>query len=351
MTSSVLPPFSSKVTVVTGPRSPPSSLVQTRREFGVTSRYVPKNAIASCSNSRRYPPPTRTSISQESRDAPLDFGAHHRLKSSGLVHASNTMRAGPLKVRVTTSSRSDFRSTVVRFFMGVGSLSLLATIGLLLPFQFLYNLVQLVEACVPEPAVPLDPCRLFLQSAQAEPAGPHAPDLLRGDEPSLLQNADMLLHPREGHVKLLGKVRDRSVSTPELLQNAASGGVRERGERGIEAGPEILNHVVQYLTHGLAACKRRPSGGRAGGYQQVDGTCTGQQRNAVSGGAVTAVSVPEPRDLVDHARRGAGHGLRCPAPRSSSRRLAVAVRLQHQDYPLLFASHAARAASLAATAS
>src|SRR5213593_265869 len=133
MTSSVLPPFSSKVTVVTGPPSPPSSLVQTSRECGVTSRYVPKNAIASCPNSRRYLPPTRTSISQESRDMPIDFGAHHRLNSSGLVHASNTMRAGPLKVRVVTSSRSDFRSTVVRFFMGVGSLSLLASIDLLLP--------------------------------------------------------------------------------------------------------------------------------------------------------------------------------------------------------------------------
>ena len=46
------------------------------------------------------------------------LGAHHRLSISGLVHASNTMRAGPLKVRVTTSSSSDFRSTVVRFFMG-----------------------------------------------------------------------------------------------------------------------------------------------------------------------------------------------------------------------------------------
>src|ERR1700722_14670754 len=34
----------------------------------------------------------------------------------------------------------------------------------------------------------------------------------------------------------------------ELLQNAASGGVRERGEGGIEAGPGILNHVVQYGT-------------------------------------------------------------------------------------------------------
>ena len=75
---------------------------------------------------------------------PVDFGAHHRSSSSGLVHASNTMRAGPSKVRVTTSSRSDFRSTVVRFF--TGSLSLLASIDLLLPCEFLDNLVQLVEA-------------------------------------------------------------------------------------------------------------------------------------------------------------------------------------------------------------
>src|SRR5580765_5204119 len=183
MRSSVLPRFSSNVTVVTGPPSPPSSLVHTRRECGVTSRYVPKNATASGSNSRRYLPPTRTSISQERRDMPADFGAHHRLNSSGLVHASNTMRAGPLKVRVVTSSRSDFRSTIVPLFMGVGSLSFLASIDLLLPFQFFDNLVQLLEACVPELAVPLDPCRLFIQSAQAEPAGPHAPDLLRGRAP------------------------------------------------------------------------------------------------------------------------------------------------------------------------
>src|SRR4029453_10829601 len=130
-------------------------------------------------NTKRYLPPTRTSISQDSKDTPKDFGTHHRWNSSGLVHASNTMRAGPSKVRVTTSSRSDFRSTVVRFFMGVGSPSLLASMDLLLPFQFLNNRVQLVEACVPELAVLLDPCRLFLQSAQAELAGPHAPDLLR----------------------------------------------------------------------------------------------------------------------------------------------------------------------------
>src|SRR5215471_12161811 len=191
------------------------------------------------------------------KDTPNDLGAHHRLSSTGVVQASNTMRAGPLKVRVTTSSRSDFRSAVVRFFTCVGSLSLFASIDLLLLFQFLDNLVQFFEASLPELAVPLDPCRLFLQSAHAELAGPHAPDLLRDDEPRLLQDADMLLHAGEGHAELLGEVRDRSVCTPELLQNAASRGVRERSERGVEAGPAILNHLVQYLPHGLAGCKGR----------------------------------------------------------------------------------------------
>src|SRR5882672_2985537 len=204
MTSSVLPPFSSKVTVVTAPSSL-SSLVQTRRECGVTSMYLPKNSMgfeASLPNARRYLPPTRTSISQESRDTPNDFGTHHRLNSSGLVHASNTMRAGPLKVRVTTSSRSDFRSTVVWFFMEVGSLSLLASIDLLLPFQFLDNHVQLVEACVPEQAVPFDPRRLILQPAPPQLAGPHATDFLCAHETSLLHDADVRLHAREGHVEL-----------------------------------------------------------------------------------------------------------------------------------------------------
>src|SRR5436309_5744646 len=131
---------------------PPSSLVQTRRECGVTSRYVPKNSIVESSwrNTKRYCPPTRTSISQESRVSPNDFGTHHLLNSSALVHASNTRRAGALTVRVTTSSHSDFRSTVVGFFMAVASFSLLSSIDFLLYFQFFDHLVQLVEACAPE---------------------------------------------------------------------------------------------------------------------------------------------------------------------------------------------------------
>src|SRR5215471_14129276 len=179
MTSSVLPPFSSKVTVVTGPASPASSLVQTRREGGVTSRYRPKNSPGveePKAMTRRYLPPVRTSISQEWMFMPIDLGVHHCLKSSGLVHASNTRRAGASKVRVTTSSRSDFLSTVVRFVIVMASLSLFAFIDLLLPFQFLDDSVQRVEARVPVLAIPLDPCGLFLQSARTDLAGPHAPD-------------------------------------------------------------------------------------------------------------------------------------------------------------------------------
>ena len=68
----------------------------------------------------------------------------------------------------------------------------------------------------------------------------------------------MLLHAREGHVELLGKGSDRSVRTPELLQNAASGGVRKRAKRGIEVGLAILNHTVQY-TIWVTACNGRLS--------------------------------------------------------------------------------------------
>src|SRR5512145_3285221 len=69
----------------------------------------------------------------------------------------------------------------------------------------------------------------------------------------------MFLHARKGHVELFGKGRDRSVRTPELLQNAASGGVRERAERGIEVGLAILSHTVQYTTW-VTACNGRPPG-------------------------------------------------------------------------------------------
>src|SRR5687767_1472593 len=154
------------------------------------------------------------------------------MSSYGLGHALNTMRAGPLKVRVTTSSRSDFRSIVVGL-----------VIDLLPVLQLLDDRVQRVEARRPDLAIVLDPGRLFLEPAQTEPAGPHPTDLLRGDEARAFQDADMLLHAREGHVEFVRKLRDRGVRTSELLQDAASCGVRERAERRIEVS--MLSHLVQ----------------------------------------------------------------------------------------------------------
>src|SRR5690348_8808559 len=219
------------------------------RLCGVTSLYVPKNAIgwskAGWRNTKRYAPPVRTSMSHETSDMPTDFGTHQRLNNSGLLHASKTMCAGALNVRDTTSSRSDLRSTAVRFMAGLPSLP--SGICLLLVFQVLDNLVQRVEACAPELAVPLDPGGLFFQRAHAEPAGSDAAGLFRSDERCPLQHANMLLHTREGHMELSGEVRDRSVGAGELLQDAAPGRVGQRGEGSVEAGLVILNHVVQYI--------------------------------------------------------------------------------------------------------
>src|SRR5215469_9166633 len=199
-------------------------------------------------------------MSHESSDRPADFGTHQRLNNSGLLHASKTMCAGALNVRVTTSSRSDLRSTTVRF-MAAGLLSFpsgICLLLLLLGFQLLDNPVQFVETCAPELPVPLDPGSLFFQRAHAKSTGSDAPGLFRSDERCPLQHANVLLHARERHMELSGEVRDRSVGAAELLQHAAPGRVRQRGERSVKACFVILNHMVQYIADRLAACKRKP---------------------------------------------------------------------------------------------
>src|SRR5690606_16105697 len=147
-------------------------------------------------------------------DMPSDGGTHHRLSSSGRVQASNTMCRGASTSRVTTSSRPDCRSTVVSCFLRPRSPSLpaaCASIDHLLPFQFLDNAVQLVEARGPEPAASFEPCRLLLEEARGEPARPYTPDLFRRHQAGLLQDADVLFHARERDPEALGQLRDRGV--------------------------------------------------------------------------------------------------------------------------------------------
>src|SRR5689334_21591238 len=140
-----------------------------------------------------------------------DFGVHQSLKSSGLVQASNTRRAGALKVRVTTTSRSDVRSTFVALF------PLFAFIALFLLFEAFKDSVQFGETRRPHLLISRDPRRLLFQPAPSEPAGADAPDFLGDDEPRRFQNADMLFHAGERHMEFFGQIRDRGVGAAELL--------------------------------------------------------------------------------------------------------------------------------------
>src|SRR4029079_8103966 len=149
---------------------------------------------------------------------PKDFGAHQRISSSGLVQASNTMRAGASNTLVTTSSRSDRRSFVVSVAAPVSLV--VASIGLLLLFRFLDDLVQLVETGSPELPVALDPRGLLFETTHPQPASPHPADLLGDDEPRMLQHADVLLHAGEGHLERVGKLGDRRVLPREPFKNA-----------------------------------------------------------------------------------------------------------------------------------
>ncbi|TRL31740.1 hypothetical protein FM996_13200 [Methylosinus sporium] len=98
----------------------------------------------------------RSKPQQTSRRGRL--ATHHQRRSP---QAEIPIPAVPM-TRATRSS-ADVRSTDVRLFVAAGSFPL--SINVLRQFQFLDNLAQLVEARVPEPAIPFNPCRLFLQPA------------------------------------------------------------------------------------------------------------------------------------------------------------------------------------------
>src|SRR5262249_10082861 len=106
----------------------------------------------------------------------------------------------------------------------------------------------------------LDPLGLGLQAGLTQSACPHASPLLCGDEPGLLQDADVLLHAGQCHLELLGEARDRRFRPPELLDHAAAGSVGKRCERKIEIRSLILNHVVQYKANVRVSARSKGRG-------------------------------------------------------------------------------------------
>jgi len=133
-----------------------------------------------------------------------------------------------------TSSRSDGRSVVELIPVAAATLSLVGSMGLFLAPQFRNNDLELIEASVPELAVPVEPCRCLVEAAGTESAGSNSANLLRRNELRVLQDAHVLPHAREGHVEGLGQIRDRRVGATQPLKDAAPGGVRECCEGGVE---------------------------------------------------------------------------------------------------------------------
>src|SRR3712207_2298153 len=107
---------------------------------------------------------------------PTPAGTHQRRNSSASAHALNTMCGGASNRRVTTSSRSPFRSTAVRF-CATGLVACPSILFLLL--HLVKDLVQSIEPRLEEPPMRFNPIRLCFQAALTKPARPHPPDLLR----------------------------------------------------------------------------------------------------------------------------------------------------------------------------
>ena len=83
--------------------------------------------------------------------------------------------------------------------------------------------------------------------AVAEAAGAHSSNLLRGDEAGVLEDRDVLLHPRQRHAELVGKRGDRGILSPQPLKHAPARRIGQRSERLVESLKIIVNHMVQYM--------------------------------------------------------------------------------------------------------
>src|SRR5436305_9897289 len=108
---------------------------------------------------KRKAPPGRTSIVHEGIVKPC--GPHQRTTRSGSVQALKTRRRGASKTRVRASSRSAD---------SVAALVLAAMLPLL-PLRLAQNVVQAIEALLPEASVVFEPVRSPLERTRLEPAG------------------------------------------------------------------------------------------------------------------------------------------------------------------------------------
>src|SRR5687768_11859115 len=101
------------------------------------------------------------------------------------------MRGGALSVRVITISRSPASFISVSFFFASISVLPLASMGLLLFFELFDELVQFVEARIPELAIALEPDVKLLERLRAQLVKPLLCARLHLDQPRILEHAQV----------------------------------------------------------------------------------------------------------------------------------------------------------------
>ena len=101
-----------------------------------------------------------------------------------------------------------------------------------------------IKLLFPELPVTLDPFGRILHGFGDQAAAVDSSLLAPRDKLRPLEHSQVLGHPGEGDVVGRGQVTDGGLALRQARQDAASGGVRKRGEGGVEMQFGILNHVV-----------------------------------------------------------------------------------------------------------
>src|SRR5437773_10439327 len=112
--------------------------------------------------------------------------------------------------------------------------SLLVAIGLLLLNQILQNIVEALEALVPEPSVLPHPLGRLLQAPGLEAARPPLRVAALRDQAGALQHFQVFADAGKAEVKRFGQLRDRGLPLGETSQDRPPGGIGEGRKRDAE---------------------------------------------------------------------------------------------------------------------
>jgi len=103
-----------------------------------------------------------------------------------------------------------------------------------------------IELLLPELPVTLDPFGRILHGFGRQAAAINSAILAPRDELCPLEHSQVLGHPGKGHVVGRGQDADGSFALRQTCQDTSPGSIGKRGERGVEVGIHILNHMVYY---------------------------------------------------------------------------------------------------------